>query len=179
LPADVLAGDEEFNYMTASQPSHGSVFDLDKVRSLIELMKEHELTEVDLEEGDQKIRLCRGGAGEIRLAAPAVAPATVPMSMPAPTGPTGAAASTGDSASIVVVKSPMVGTFYARPNPNAEPFVKVGAHVNPESVICIIEAMKVFNEIQAEVRGRVVAVLVDDESPVEFGKPLFKVDTAG
>jgi acetyl-CoA carboxylase biotin carboxyl carrier protein len=101
------------------------------------------------------------------------------MSMPAPAGPTGGAASTGDSASIVVVKSPMVGTFYARPNPNAEPFVKVGAHVNPESVICIIEAMKVFNEIQAEVRGRVVAVLVDDESPVEFGKPLFKVDTAG
>ena len=169
--------------MTASQPSPGSVFDLDKVRNLIELMKEHELTEVDLEEGDQKIRLCRGGAGEIRLAAPAMAAALAPSAAPtlavAANAAANAAAPVGDSASIVVVKSPMVGTFYARPNPNAEPFAKVGAHVNPESVICIIEAMKVFNEIQAEVRGRIVAVLVDDESPVEFGKPLFKVDTAG
>lgn len=169
--------------MTASQPSPGSVFDLDKVRNLIELMKEHELTEVDLEEGDQKIRLCRGGAGEIRLAAPAMAAAPAPSAAPtlavAANAAANAAAPVGDSASIVVVKSPMVGTFYARPNPNAEPFAKVGAHVNPESVICIIEAMKVFNEIQAEVRGRIVAVLVDDESPVEFGKPLFKVDTAG
>ena len=165
--------------MTASQPSPGSVFDLDKVRNLIELMKEHELTEVDLEEGDQKIRLCRGGAGEIRLAAPAMAAALAPSAAPTLAVAANAVAPVGDSASIVVVKSPMVGTFYARPNPNAEPFAKVGAHVNPESVICIIEAMKVFNEIQAEVRGRIVAVLVDDESPVEFGKPLFKVDTAG
>lgn len=163
--------------MTASQPPHGSVFDLDKIRSLIELMKEHELTEVDLEESDQKIRLCRGGAGEIRLAAPAAVAGPQPVA--APLAAAQPAASAGDSASTVIVKSPMVGTFYARPNPNAEPFVKVGAHVNPESVICIIEAMKVFNEIQAEVRGRIVAVLVDDESPVEFGKPLFKVDTAG
>jgi acetyl-CoA carboxylase biotin carboxyl carrier protein len=165
--------------MTASQPSHGSVFDLDKVRSLIELMKEHELTEVDLEEGEQKIRLCRGGTGEIRLASPPVTVTPSPVAAPVAATGAGSAASTGDSASVVIVKSPMVGTFYARPNPNAEAFVKVGAHVNPESVICIIEAMKVFNEIQAEVRGRIVAVLVDDESPVEFGKPLFKVDTAG
>jgi acetyl-CoA carboxylase biotin carboxyl carrier protein len=164
--------------MTASQPPHGSVFDLDKIRSLIELMKEHELTEVDLEESDQKIRLCRGGTGEIRWAAPTAAAAPA-AAAPAPVAAASPAAASGDSASVIVVKSPMVGTFYARPNPNAEPFVKVGAHVNPESVICIIEAMKVFNEIQAEVRGRVVAVLVDDESPVEFGKPLFKVDTAG
>lgn len=163
--------------MTASQPPHGSVFDLDKIRSLIELMKEHELTEVDLEESDQKIRLCRGGAGEIRLAAPAIAAAPPPVA--APLAAAQPIAPAGDSASTVIVRSPMVGTFYARPNPNAEAFVKVGAHVNPESVICIIEAMKVFNEIQAEVRGRIVAVLVDDESPVEFGKPLFKVDTAG
>jgi acetyl-CoA carboxylase biotin carboxyl carrier protein len=73
----------------------------------------------------------------------------------------------------------MVGTFYSKPNPTAEPFVKVGDHVDPERTICIIEAMKVFNEIPAEIRGRIVAVLVGDEESVEFGKPLFKVDTSG
>jgi acetyl-CoA carboxylase biotin carboxyl carrier protein len=72
----------------------------------------------------------------------------------------------------------MVGTFYGRANPNAEPYVHVGDHVEAETTVCIIEAMKVFNEIPAEVRGKIVAVLVDDEEPVEFGKPLFKVDTS-
>ena len=79
---------------------------------------------------------------------------------------------------IVVVKSPMVGTFYARANPNADPFVKIGDMVEPETTICIIEAMKVFNEIPAETRGKIVAVLVDDEEPVDHGRPLFKVDTS-
>jgi acetyl-CoA carboxylase biotin carboxyl carrier protein len=72
----------------------------------------------------------------------------------------------------------MVGTFYSRPNPNAEPFVKVGDHVEPDTTVCIIEAMKMFNEIPAEVRGKIVAVLVNDEEPVDYGRPLFRVDTA-
>ena len=72
----------------------------------------------------------------------------------------------------------MVGTFYGRPNPESESFVKVGDHVGPETVVCIIEAMKVFNEIQAEVSGQIVAVLADNEESVEFGKPLFRVDTS-
>ena len=72
----------------------------------------------------------------------------------------------------------MVGTFYSKSNPNAGPYVKAGDHVDPETTICIIEAMKVFNEIPAEIRGQIVAVLVEDEEPVEFGKPLFKVDTS-
>ncbi|MFO0904917.1 MAG: acetyl-CoA carboxylase biotin carboxyl carrier protein [Pirellulales bacterium] len=159
--------------MADSEPNRGDVFDLDKIRSLIQLMKEHDLTEVDLQEADQKVRLCRGVAGEVR-----VAPAPVVVAAPAAAAPAAAAAAV-DGANIVTIKSPMVGSFYSRPNPNAEAFVKVGDHVNPETVVCIIEAMKVFNEIQAEVRGRVVAVLVDDETPVEFGKPLFKVDTSG
>ncbi len=71
----------------------------------------------------------------------------------------------------------MVGTFYAAPNPESPAFVKVGDHVGPESVVCIIEAMKVFNEIQAEISGQVVAVLVETGQPVEFGQPLFKIDT--
>ncbi len=132
--------------MAESEPNRGEVFDLDKIRSLIELMKEHDLTEIDLRENEQKIRLCRGGAGEIRLAPLAApAPAAVPVAAAAPPAAV-------DGANIAVIKSPMVGTFYCRPNPNAEAFVKVGDHVDPESVVCIIEAMKVFNEIPAEVR---------------------------
>lgn len=73
----------------------------------------------------------------------------------------------------------MVGTFYTKANPKAEPFVKVGSAVTPETVVCIIEAMKVFNEIPAEVRGKIVAVLVENEQPVDFDRPLFKVDTRG
>ena len=73
----------------------------------------------------------------------------------------------------------MVGTFYTRANPNAEPFVKVGDLVDQETTVCVIEAMKVFNEIPAETRGRIVAVLADDEEPVDHGRPLFKVDVSG
>ena len=79
----------------------------------------------------------------------------------------------------VLVKSPMVGTFYAAPDPDSPPDVKVGDHVGPDTTVCIVEAMKVFNEIPAEVAGKVVAVLVENGEPVEFGHPLFKVDTRG
>lgn len=84
-----------------------------------------------------------------------------------------------DVPGIVVIKSPMVGTFYSRPNPKAEPYVKVGDRVDTTTVVCIIEAMKVFNEIPAEVRGKVTALLCEDGEAVEFDKPLFKVDTSG
>jgi acetyl-CoA carboxylase biotin carboxyl carrier protein len=104
------------------------------------------------------------------------------MALPAQTGQTPtygqAAAVEPANENIVIVKSPMVGTFYARANPNAEPFVKIGDMIQPETTICIIEAMKVFNEIPAETRGKIVAVLVDEEEPVDFGRPLFKVDTS-
>ena len=75
-----------------------------------------------------------------------------------------------------VIKSPMVGTFYSAPEPDAAPFVKVGDHVGPETVVCIVEAMKVFNQIPAEVSGRIVSVLAENGAPVEFGQPLFRVD---
>ena len=78
-----------------------------------------------------------------------------------------------------MIKSPMVGTFYAAPNPESPAYVKVGDHVGPETTVCIVEAMKVFNQIPAEVSGKIVAVLVENGEPVEFGQPLFKVDTRG
>jgi acetyl-CoA carboxylase biotin carboxyl carrier protein len=152
----------------------GDIFDVKKVRRLVELMKEHDLAEIDLRQGDQRIRLRRGGepqlvGGSVNVPVPAGS-----QSQPhAAASPASAAA---DSA-LEVIKSPMVGTFYAAGNPESLPFVKVGDHVGPESVVCIIEAMKVFNEIQAEIAGQVAAVLVENGQPVEFGQPLFKIDT--
>ena len=159
--------------MSSSEPTTGDVFDLERIRRLVELMKEQDLTEIDLRQAEQQIRIARGG--EVRTYAMPAAPAPPAVAPVAATAPPAEA----ESKSIVYIKSPMVGTYYSRPNPNAESFVKVGDHVEPEKTICIIEAMKVFNEIPAEVRGKIVAILVEEEEPVEFGKPLFKVDTSG
>lgn len=158
--------------MADSASNEGDVFDEDRLCRLIKMMKEHDLSEVDLQENTQRIRLRRGTV-PAAPAAPVYAAAAAPAALP------GASATPADGDNIVVIKSPMVGTFYAKPNPKSPPFVKVGDHVDPEKTICIIEAMKVFNEIPAEIQGQVVAVLVQDGEAVEFGKPLFKVDTKG
>jgi acetyl-CoA carboxylase biotin carboxyl carrier protein len=156
-----------------SEPESGtlSVFQIERIRKLVELMKEHDLSEIDLRESRQRIRLCRGPKEPARIhAPPPPLPAAGPASPPArPAAP---------EPNLAVIKSPMVGTFYGRPNPKAEPYVKVGDRVDTTTVVCIIEAMKVFNEIPAEVRGKIVAVLCEDGEAVEFDKPLFKVDTS-
>ena len=154
----------------ADSPS--GVFDMNRIRLLVEFMKEHDLREVDLQEGDQKIRLSRG-AKEVAYAPQPLMPA------PSPVGPstaTSSAVPAADAANIKTILSPMVGTFYARPNPNSEPFVKAGDHVEANTTVCIIEAMKTFNEIPAEIRGKIVAVLVEDGEHVDTDKPLFKVE---
>ncbi len=164
--------------MADSDAKPDDVFELDRIRRLIELMKEHELSEIDLRQSQQRIRLCRGSAADpqaYNLLPPSLFAAS-PQNAAALASASPAAA-VEDDAHIVYIKSPMVGTFYSKPNPNAEPYVHVGDHVDEATTICIIEAMKVFNEIPAEVRGRVVAVLVDDEEAVDFGRPLFKLDT--
>ena len=167
--------------MSDSGSSPESVFELDRIRRLIELMKEHDLSEIDLRESRHRIRLCRGPREAPR---PAYSPpAGGPPLIPAQVSPSSPAAAARPSAidegpNITVIKSPMVGTFYSRPNPKAEAYVKVGSKVDTTSTVCIIEAMKVFNEIPAEVRGTVVAILVEDGEAVEFEKPLFKVDTS-
>ena len=149
----------------------GGVFDLDRIRLLVELMKEHGLTEIDLREAEQQIRLCLGSTHASVAPVPALAPA--PMQPSAAEDP-----SDNTPEHIVLIKSPMVGTYYSKPNPNSDPYTRVGDHVDPTTTVCIIEAMKVFNEIPAEVTGKIVAVLVEDEDPVDVGKPLFKVDTS-
>jgi acetyl-CoA carboxylase biotin carboxyl carrier protein len=152
------------------------VFEIDRIRRLVELMKEHDLSEVDLRESRQRIRICRGPKDAPRVAyGPPPPPPSPEPRAPSPPGPKAAPA---DAANITVIKSPMVGTFYIRPNPKAEPYVKIGDQVDTTTTVCIIEAMKVFNEIPAEVRGKLVAVLCEDGEAVEFDKPLFKVDTS-
>ncbi|PQO27689.1 acetyl-CoA carboxylase biotin carboxyl carrier protein [Blastopirellula marina] len=169
--------------MSDSKSTPSNVFNVETVRALVELMKQHDLSEVDLREGDQKISLKRGSQAPI-YAAPApmpVAPmqqAAVPVSVAAPAAGGGETAAPSDS-HLVAIKSPMVGTFYLRPKPESDPFVRVGDHVSDDTVVCIIEAMKVFNDIKAEISGKVVKVLVKNEEPVEFGQPMFMVDPQG
>ena len=158
--------------MTDSESQPQEVFDVERIRRLVELMKEHGLSEVDLRDEGQRIRLRRG---------PDIDPAATPtyLAPPAPaTAPLVTAGQRADDKQIVLIKSPMVGTFFNRANPDAEPFVQVGDHVSPTTTVCVIEAMKVFNEIPAEISGQIVAILVENEEPVEYGKPLFKVDTS-
>jgi acetyl-CoA carboxylase biotin carboxyl carrier protein len=157
------------------------IFDVRKIRRLVELMKEHDLSEIDLQQGEVRIQLRRACATAPVVVG--VAPASaVSTPMPAAAGPP-APESVPPSAAetlgkgMVLIKSPMVGTFYTAPDPDSPPFVKVGDHVGPDTTVCIVEAMKVFNQIPAEISGRILALLVENGAPVEFGQPLFKVDT--
>lgn len=147
------------------------LFDVKKVRQLIELMEEHDLAEIDLKQGDHGVRIKRGGE-VVPMSAPAARSA--PRSA-APAEPAAAPESAAD-ARMLVIKSPMVGTFYRASGPDAQPFAKVGDRIGPDKTVCIVEAMKVFNEIPAGVSGQIVAILVENGAPVEFGQPLIKVD---
>jgi acetyl-CoA carboxylase biotin carboxyl carrier protein len=158
--------------MAGASKKPADVFDLERLNELIELMKDHGLTEVDLQQDDQKIKLSRGGSAPMMAPMPAMAP----QAAATPSAP--AASDAAEDPNVVTINSPMVGTFYCKPNPDSPSFVNVGDRVGKDTVVCIIEAMKVFNEIPAEISGQVVAVLVENEESVEFGKPLFKVDTS-
>lgn len=164
--------------MTESQNPADDVFDVSRIRDLIELMKEFDLNEVDLRQQQQRIRLCRGGPAPAPVYA---APPAASIGPPVPVAAAPAASATpqaSEEANIAIIRSPMVGTFYSRSNPKTESFVKVGDRISKETTVCIVEAMKVFNEIPAEVSGTIVAVLADEEEAVDFGRPLFKVDTS-
>lgn len=157
--------------MANPPPTTGDIFDVGRIRRLVELMNEHDLTEIDLRDSAVRIRL-RKGHEPLLAPMPGVQHAPPAAAAP-PAGPS--AASEGEH--ILAIKSIMVGTFFSAPSPEAAPFVKVGDRVGPDTTVCIIEAMKVFNEIPAGVSGKIVAVLVESGEPVEYGQPLFKVDT--
>ena len=136
--------------------------DFETIEKALKLMKEHKLTEITYEDKENfKLTLKQGGEAPVAIAAPAAAPAPVaPAAAPTSSGP--------------VIESPIVGTFYAAPSPDSPTFVKVGDTVSEDTTLCIVEAMKVMNEIKAEVSGEITEILVEDGSPVEFGQPLFR-----
>lgn len=152
------------------------MIDLTKLKDLVALMSTNDLAEVSIKQGDETIVIKRGHAGApvvyatppAQAAAPAPAPAHV--SGAAPASPAAPAAAPGKS-----IDSPMVGTFYSKPNPDAKAFVTPGQSVGPDTVVCIIEAMKVFNEIKAEKAGVIESILVGDGKAVEFGQKLFSL----
>ncbi|MCL2624986.1 MAG: acetyl-CoA carboxylase biotin carboxyl carrier protein, partial [Planctomycetaceae bacterium] len=148
--------------------------DLKRVKQLVELMKANDLTDIEIKQGDLHVTLRRGSHAAVVSGMP-VAPLiqTAPVGLPIATPP--ASAILEEPANTTLIKSPMVGTFYVASSPNSPPFAKVGDAVTPEKTVCLIEAMKVYNEIQAECTGKIVAVLVNNGETVEFGKPLFRV----
>ena len=154
--------------MSAAEKS-GDLYNVKKLRRLIELMKEHDLSEIDLKEADHHVRIKRGGEFIATTAAPFALPAARQTAAEPALQPAA-------DARMLVIKSPMVGTFYKASGPDSAAFVKVGDRIGPEKTVCIVEAMKVFNEIPAGISGQVVAILVENGAAVEFGQPLIKVD---
>ena len=154
-------------------------FDLKKITKLIEIMKDNGVEEIEIEHGDDKIFLKRAQPQQTTFGIPMMRPepGVVPVGSESP----GAAnKSSGQQAvpveeDLLEIKSPIVGTFYATPSPDSEPYVDIGSEVSPQTVVCIIEAMKVMNEIKAEISGTIVEIHVTNGQAVEYGQVLFKV----
>jgi acetyl-CoA carboxylase biotin carboxyl carrier protein len=152
--------------------------DLQRIEELIEIMKQNDLVEVEIKHGDDKIFLKRSQPQ------PALGKDVVPMIEPAvPVRPNGIQTSASEASpsgtqpqqGLVEIKSPLIGTFYATPSPDSKPYVEVGSHVDAQTVVCIIEAMKVMNEIKAETNGTIAEVLLTNGQAVEYGQVLFRV----
>ena len=160
---------------------------IDELRELIDLVREHEFTEFELSRDDFRVRFRRGPvAPETGAPIPTPAPAPAPVPVGSSTETRAAAAvpqhpgaraetEASEDQDLYIISSPIVGTFYRSPSPNAESFVKIGATVEADTVVCIIEAMKLMNEIQAETSGEVVKIYVENGQPVEYGQPLFGI----
>ena len=146
--------------------------DIRKVKKLIELLETSDIAEIEIKEGEEAVRISRSSS----VMTTVVAPATAPAAAPAPS-PVAAAEEkpVPQTTSGHVVSSPMVGTFYRSPSPSSPPFVEVGTHVKAGDVVCIVEAMKMMNQIEAEKAGIVEAILVNDGEPVEFDQPLVTI----
>lgn len=149
--------------------------DIRKVKKLIELLEESGIAELEIQEGEESVRISRHGS---HAPAPAAPPAQAPAAQPAPAvaEETGGGEAGGGLPSGHLVESPMVGTFYSASSPSSPPFVEVGQSVKAGETICIIEAMKILNQIEADVSGTVKAILVENGSPVEFGEPLMIIE---
>jgi len=152
-----------------------SEFDFSRIEKLLEIMKANDLVEIEIKQGEDKIFLKRA---QPQAALPAIIHSPVPVVAGQPVAvpaPTGQVQPGGADAGLEIIKAPLVGTFYATPSPDSPPFVEVGSKLEPQTVVCIIEAMKVMNEIKTEVGGTIVEVMVKNGQAVEFGQPLFKI----
>ena len=154
---------------------------LKDIKGIVDLMKKNAISEFEMEEADFKIKLKRD-SGKTHGSGTFVAQEAVPVMLPAGNAPIPASPAPVAVAALEPaqegpeVKSPMIGTFYRKPSPEADSYVDVGSMVEPDTVVCLIEAMKVMNEIKAEVKGTIAEVLAEDGKPVEYGQPLFRIE---
>jgi len=146
--------------------------DIRKVKKLIELLETSDIAEIEIKEGEEAVRISRSSSVMTTIVAPATAPAAAPAPSPVAAAEEKLAPQTTSGH---VVSSPMVGTFYRSPSPSSPPFVEIGTHVKAGDVVCIIEAMKMMNQIEAEKAGIIEAILVNDGEPVEFDQPLVTI----
>lgn len=151
--------------------------DIRKVKKLIDLLEESGIAEIEIKEGEESVRISRMPTGGLatqmtNFVAPAPMAAPLPAAAPAAAAPAAAAPKRNE----YVVSAPMVGTYYSAPSPGAKPFVEIGTEVKVGQVLCIIEAMKMMNQIECDKAGRVTAVMVQNGDPVEFGQPLFVIE---
>jgi acetyl-CoA carboxylase biotin carboxyl carrier protein len=154
--------------------------DVRDLKKIVQIMNDNDLVEIEIEEEGKRLRLRKpdAGAAPVVTAVPAAAPAAAPppAAAPAPAGGAESApAAASEDAGLHTITAPMVGTFYRSPSPDADAYVEVGAKIGPESVVCILEAMKVMNEIKAECSGEIVKICVQNAEAVEYGQPLFMV----
>jgi acetyl-CoA carboxylase biotin carboxyl carrier protein len=160
--------------------------DLREIQALIKFVSQNSVDEVEINRKDFKLLIKKNPAqvttavvsAPAMVAAPIAAPAPAAISAPAPAAPAAQAPASPAATNYIEIKSPMVGTFYRASNPESPNFVSVGDEVAPGKVVCIIEAMKLFNEIESEVKGKIVKILVDNATPVEYDQPLFLVEPA-
>jgi len=148
--------------------------DLRKLKKLIDLVQESGIAELEITEGEEKVRIAKGGQVSVAPASPGWGPAAAALAQapgPAESGP----GSEAPAETRHTIKAPMVGTFYRAPAPDAKPFVEIGQSIKEGETICIIEAMKLMNEIEADASGSVVEILVENGQPVEYGQPLFVI----
>ena len=153
--------------------------DLKEIQNLIKFVANSGVAEVKLEMDDVKVTIrttVEGSAPEITYLQQPMAHAMPQAAAPVAAAPVAAAPAADENSKYITVKSPIIGTFYRKPSPDKAPFVEVGTAIGKGDVLCVIEAMKLFNEIESEVSGKIVKILVDDMSPVEFDQPLFLVD---
>ena len=155
--------------------------DLKEIQNLIKFVSNSGVAEVKLETGDIKITIrttLEGNTPDITYVqqAPMQQAIQAPVAAPAVAAPAAPVVAADDNSKYITIKSPMIGTFYRKPSPDKPVFVEVGSSIQKGDVLCVVEAMKLFNEIEAEISGKIVKILVDDMSPVEFDQPLFLVD---